>query len=77
MNIKNGDIKDYIEPGKKLKLEVYNTNLENENSKIYLNDNNQYIQVKNLEYPKIVKDKEEIYCLFDGKMKNEIDNIKE
>lgn len=77
IDIKIENTKGVFMPGKKVKLEIYNINLFEENCNILLKENNQSIKVINLEYPKIVEDKEEIYCKFDEKIKDEIYNIYE
>ena len=78
INVKYDDLNNNcIEPGKKIKLEIINSNLIDGESKIYINDEKKYIKILNLNFPKLEKNNKEIYCIFNGKSKDEIENSSE
>ena len=66
-----------IDPGKILKIKIKNENLNNEECKIILNEENFFIEILNMEYPKLKKTKDEIFCEFNNKTRGEIENYNE
>jgi len=64
-NIKN------IEPGKMYNIKIINNNIGSGEYNLIINED-KYIHIMSLKYPKIIKDKDKIYCSFDEKNKEEI-----